>query len=271
MRIDGVRHRSSELVPGSELGIGGVTLVAESIHTIALRGFVGRIIGWGEALMAAIDHSLRTVRMATAHRAPLVLRGEGDLVPVARSLHHRALGPLSPFVVCDPRRRQGGASVRGAENYETGAAATHAATGGWLCIRSQRRPRDFAAVVDHVIDPNSRVQLVLCVQPWEQDAMSLAHAILVPSLATRQSELDKIVLEYAEDAIAALGTARTGFTQSDREWVRMHSATSLPDIEKATLRLVAIRESRNLSHAAHRLGMAPVSLTRWIGRRKLPI
>jgi len=45
----------------------------------------------------------------------------------------------------------------------------------------------------------------------------------------------------------------------------------LPDIEKATLRLVAIRESRNLSAAAARLGMAPVSLSRWIGRRKLPM
>jgi hypothetical protein len=45
----------------------------------------------------------------------------------------------------------------------------------------------------------------------------------------------------------------------------------LPDIEKATLRLVAIRESRNLSSAAARLGMAPVSLSRWIGRRKLPM
>jgi DNA-binding transcriptional LysR family regulator len=37
------------------------------------------------------------------------------------------------------------------------------------------------------------------------------------------------------------------------------------------LRLVAIRESRNLSNAAARLGMAPVSLSRWIGRRSLPM
>lgn len=33
--------------------------------------------------------------------------------------------------------------------------------------------------------------------------------------------------------------------------------------------LVAIREARNLSSAAARFGMAQVSLTRWIGRRKL--
>jgi hypothetical protein len=40
--------------------------------------------------------------------------------------------------------------------------------------------------------------------------------------------------------------------------------------EKATLRLVAIRASRNMSGAAERLGMAPVSLSRWLDRRKLP-
>ena len=44
----------------------------------------------------------------------------------------------------------------------------------------------------------------------------------------------------------------------------------LAEIEKATLRLVAIRSSRNVSAAAARLGMAPVSLSRWIGRRTLP-
>jgi len=35
------------------------------------------------------------------------------------------------------------------------------------------------------------------------------------------------------------------------------------------LRLVAIRASRNMSAAAERLGMAPVSLSRWLDRRKL--
>jgi len=75
------------------------------------------------------------------------------------------LGELDrPFIVCDPRRRQSRATVRSAENYETGMSAFTAATGG-----------------------------------------------------------------------------------------------------------VAIRASRNLSSAAAWLGMAPVSLSRWIGRRKLPM
>lgn len=47
-------------------------------------------------------------------------------------------------------------------------------------------------------------------------------------------------------------------------------AMAAAEIEKATRRVVALRVSRNLSQAAARLGMAPVSLWRWILRRKLP-
>jgi DNA-binding transcriptional LysR family regulator len=43
----------------------------------------------------------------------------------------------------------------------------------------------------------------------------------------------------------------------------------MSEIEKTTLRLVALRASRNMSNAAERLGMAPVSLSRWIDRRRL--
>jgi hypothetical protein len=50
--------------------------------------------------------------------------------------------------------------------------------------------------------------------------------------------------------------------------MRDHAAASLAEVEKATLRLVTLRTSRNMRHAAARLGMAPVSLFRWLGRRK---
>ena len=41
-------------------------------------------------------------------------------------------------------------------------------------------------------------------------------------------------------------------------------------IQEATLQLVALRASPSLSRAAERLGMAEVSLRRWIGGRELP-
>jgi hypothetical protein len=94
------------------------------------------------------------------------------------------------------------------------------------------------------------------------------QAALVPPLRERAGDLKRIVDEYARDAIAALRAPRAGFTNRDRAWILQHRASSLSEIEKATLRLVAIRASRSISAAAARLGMAPVSLLRWIGHRR---
>jgi hypothetical protein len=170
-----------------------------------------------------------------------------------------------------PRRRQTRETVRSPENYDAGMPAFAAAAGGSLCVRRLRLPKDFSSVVTAFRDPNSQVRLVICTQTPEELEEYLVVPITIPPLASRPDEIDQIITEYAEDAIRELGALRTGFLPADRDWVRMHSASSLPDIEKATLRLVAIRASRNLSTAAARLGMAPVSLSRWIGRRKLPM
>ena len=271
IRVNGRHCTEIALAPGDEIGIGGLTLIAESWRSVELRSFLARLLGWRSERFEVVDHALRSVRMATTRRTPLVLCGDGDLVPIARALHRRMLGVDRPFIVCDPRRRrQLRPTVRSAENYETGMPAFAAATGGSLCIRILRRPEDFHSVITHFRDPNSQVHLVLCAQTPEQYE-DIAVPITIPPLSTRTDEIDQIITEYAHDAIRGLGTLRTGFLPADRDWVRTHSALSLPDIEKATLRLVAIRESRNLSTAAARLGMAPVSLSRWIGRRKLPM
>lgn len=271
VRLDGARRTEIVLEPGAEIGIGGLTLIAESGRSVALRGFLSRTLGWRSDRIEVVDHALRSIRLAATRRVALVLCGDGDLVPMAHSIHRHALGPDRPFVVCDPRRREGNATVRSAENHKTGLGALAAATGGSLCIRSQRRPRDWSAVIAALRDPGSRVQLVVCAEAPEDCEPFLAPPITVPPLASRSDELDRIITEYSEDAIAELGTLRTSFVPADREWVRTYSSSSLPDIEKATLRLVAIRESRNLSSAAERLGMAPVSLSRWVGRRRLPM
>lgn len=103
-----------------------------------------------------------------------------------------------------------------------------------------------------------------------------AHPFLVrpaslhlPPLAGRAAELDRVIAEYTVDAVAELGALRASFTDRDHAWVRQYAAMSLAEIEKATLRIVALRTSRNLSRAAARLEMAPVSLASWIDRRTL--
>jgi hypothetical protein len=234
-----------------------------------LRSFCARILGWAND--PAVDHALRSLELAADHRAALVLLGETDLVPIARSLHRRVLGADRPFVVCDRRRRDGVnyESVRSPVNYGTGVAAYEAAVGGSLCVRSHRLPRDYSSVVA-LIRATSDVQIIVCSDRRDDTHpfLTLPVPIGVPSLAVRTDELPRIVDEYAIDAVAELGAQGEGFTAADRDWVLQNAPLTLAEIEKATLRLVAIRASHNMSNAAAQLGMAPVSLSRWIGRRK---
>jgi len=67
-----------------------------------LHGFVARLVGWTRA--KEIEQALVSIRLAVARSAHLVLRGAGDMVPIAYALHRRTLGTDKPFVVCDPRR-----------------------------------------------------------------------------------------------------------------------------------------------------------------------
>ncbi|MEO7729647.1 MAG: hypothetical protein ABIY55_01640 [Kofleriaceae bacterium] len=233
-----------------------------------LRGFLARLLGWTSD--RAIADALRSIEVASTQRAHLVLCGEGDLVPIAHALHRRTLGTDRPFVVCDPRRASVPASVRSPENHASGVEAVAAATGGSLCIRLRRLPHDFSSMAPQVRTAD-RLQYIVCSNEADVHPFLLVPApIHVPSLSTRAGELPRIVDEYGVDAIAALGAHETCFGDAARAWVLEHAASSLPEIEKATLRLVALRTSANMSSAAERLKMAPVSLSRWIGRRRMP-
>jgi hypothetical protein len=272
MWLDGVRRGEAVLEPGCELGLGGLVLIAESPRRIAVRGFLARLLGWTSTRdrnERSVDLALRALRLAVTRRAALALCGDGDLVPIARGLHRRTLGDR-PFVLCDPRRRPGVAP-----ELASGLAAFHAAAGGSVCVWARRLPRDFAELATALRDPASRVQLIVCGQrPVERSDLALAP-IEIPPLATRAAEIDRIVDEYADDAAAVLGIGpradRTRFSALDRAWVRAHSAASLAEIEKGTLRLVALRAAGNVARAAALIGIAHSSLGEWIGRRRLPM
>lgn len=272
LRQDGVRRDEFMIDPGVEIGIGSTILVAESPRSIELRSFCARILGWGGDNAGTVDHALRSIRLSASRRTALVLCGDFDLVPIAWALHRRTLGAARPFIVCDPRRGNTPASVRSPANCETGVAAFEAAIGGTLCVRRSSLPRDFASVVALLREPSAAVQLVI-----GADRRDARHAFLtvpapvhIPSLKARASELPRIVDEYARDAAAELSIRDVSFSETDRRWVLEHAATSLSEIEKATLRLVALKISTSATQAAARLGMAAVSLSRWVGRRKLP-
>ncbi|HEU4734998.1 MAG TPA: FHA domain-containing protein [Kofleriaceae bacterium] len=273
IRIDGVRRSEGGLDPGAELGIGGFLLIPESRRFIKLRSFVARLLGYAPEKLEAVDLALRSIRLAVTRRMTLVLCGPGDMVLVAHAIHRRALGDSRPFVVCDPRRREGQASVRSAGNVETGLAAIKRARGGSLCVWSQRLPPDFEEVRVALRDPTTRVQLIVCMQPWQRSRPpkpNLIDPIIVPPLHSRPDEIDRIISECAEEAAATLLTNLT-LTASDREWIVRHSAASVCEVEKGVRRILAIRQhDGDINTAARALGMARVSLERWFGRRRWP-
>jgi len=88
---------------------------------------------------------------------------------------------------------------------------------------------------------------------------------LVPSLATRKTELSRIVDEHMRDAIADLGANEEHVTAADRAWVLEDAPRPLGEIEKATRRIMALRTAKNLPRPADKLGMAPVSLESSLG------
>jgi FHA domain len=270
VHADGARRFEVRLEPGLELGIGSLTLVAESRRFIELRSFIARLLGWRAERTKIVDFALRSIRQSATRRLPLVLCGPGDLVAVANSIHRHAIGSPKPFVVCDPRRREGEASVRSAGNMETGIAAMQLALGGSLCVWSRRLPHDFAAVRLALHDPTTRVQLIVCAESRRHTKPYHVEPIVVPPLSSRSQEITRIVDEYADEAAAAMSAA-VHLTAADRDWILRNSTSSIAEIEKGTRRLLAIRQhDDNIAAAARALGMAPISLARWVGRRALP-
>ncbi|HEY4242509.1 MAG TPA: FHA domain-containing protein [Kofleriaceae bacterium] len=268
LRECGVRRAEIALAPGTEVAVGGLTLVAEGPRAISLRNFLRRLLGWDEARAPEVDLAVRAVRLATGGREALRLRGEGDLTAIAWQLHRRVLGEQRPFVVCDPRRREVAASARAPASRTTAAAALAIAGDGTVCAWEKRLPRD-AEALRAAIGRGGSARLVLCDREVEPNAPECA-VVALPVLATRAGELDRIIVEYAADAIVDLDAKLSSFTPADREWVKKHEAASLSEIDKAVRRLVALREDPNLARAATRLGMTRVALSEWASRRPLP-
>lgn len=269
IQLDGARRAEGVLQPGTELGIGGIVLVAESEQLIALRGFLSRLLGWSESNRPNVDRALRAVRLAAARRVPLLLSGDEELATLAQSLHIRTRGRYKPFVLCNHRRVTVEASVRSVANFKDARTALGAATGGSLCVLRHRMPCDMEEILEEMRVSMSRVQLILCA--WERSLgrleSFLSCPIVIPDLASRGDEIDRVIYEYAMDAMDELAIPRPTFTEEDHAWVRAHSASKLTEIEKGTRRIVACRASKNIAVAATRLGMASISLSRWFQRR----
>jgi hypothetical protein len=261
--LDGSRVPRLAVTAGAEIRIGSVTLVAESPKLIALRALLERLLGWADERREVVDQALFSLRVAATHREPLLICGEGNLVPIAKSLHQRALEGR-PFVVARPRTR-----------HAKGMDALAEAAGGTLCVWRREQPDDFDEVAAAVLGPYSRALLMVCAHapPKGNDVASRivtsVRSIILPPMSDRAPELRRIIDAYAADAVAELGGGWLG--PADWEWIERNAAGSLQLIGMATRRIIALHLcDESVTRAAKLLGIAHASLSDWLARRSLP-
>ncbi|HWU89282.1 MAG TPA: FHA domain-containing protein [Kofleriaceae bacterium] len=266
---DGAKLDKLVLVPGVEIGLGGgVTLVAESARSIALRNFLSRILGWSTACAEAVDLALRATRLAARRRAILVLCGH-DLVPLAEELHRLTLTSARPFVLCNPRRRTSETAGNPTRCASSGLAALEEAAAGTVCLWAKLLPSDLRDLLAALRRPGCQTQLVVCSESTRDAELFHAIPVVIPPVASRRDEIDRIVEEYAVESAASLGMGELRLDPTERAWIRRHLHT-LPDIQKATLRLAAIRQAGSISAGALRLGISHVAMLKWLRSHAYP-
>lgn len=268
--LDNGRRLAIGLSPGLEVGIGSLTLIAESERLIALRALLSRLLGWSEERRPIVDRALRSIRMAAMLESPLVVCGDGNLVDLACQIHRSAFGPDRPFIVCDPRRRRPVATSRSAESRTTLREAMQAARSGTICVWASRLPEDFEKYREQLADRAVRARLFVCYREPEQPPEPMPGIVRIPPLSERARELDMIMDAYAADVLTALGRGATesAITPHEREWLRHRRPSSIAELARAVERIVAIRELGSIERAAQWLGISRVALSRWLARRR---
>lgn len=256
---DRVRLTEFPLVPGVEIGVGDVTLIAESAQSRVVHRTLMRLLGEGAERSGDVDRALHTVLTCASGRGALTLYGSEDLGAVAQLLHRITL-PRWPFVRWE--RRTG----------EDPRAALAAAAGGTLCVSAHDLARTAELFAAGRRRSPARVQLIVlvaAVRPLRPVLAVVAEPVMVTPMAKRKHERAGIIDELAEEAAAALGIAASPLSEADRRTILRFDAQTLPALERATLRVVALRHWRYFARAARQLGISHASLIEWADARGL--
>ena len=259
IRQDGERRSSFALAAGVEIGIGGLKLVAESARSIELHALLARFLGWAPSRLSEVDRALQAVRDMANLRASLLLRGDGALLGVAQRIHQIALGPDR--------------AMSGLGTGEDGLTAMGRALNGTLFLEAERLPKDIREVVVGLRLPDAAVRLVVGANTAEGASRFAAllpsvATLVLPAVAEREHELDRILESYGADAATQLGSPSAGLRPHDLAWIRKGVKT-LADAEEVMLRVVAVRNF-GVSVGAERLGITHGALGRYLRRRKIP-
>lgn len=258
---DGELLRACVLRPGLEVHLGSLRLIAESMELIDLLSFLRRCLGRAAERQEYVDEALQSLRDWAGQRAELVVVGDGDLQPVVRRLHNLVIGGDVPFTWCKP-----------AEGTDAAAVVKAAAT-GTLCVDTRQRQEGAMAVVEHVHGTEyvARPQLVLCTaDPTSavtlKGGLERPAVIQVPPLASRASELEDILQEYAWEVAREQRLPRPAL--DDLEQLGRWTYGSLAEVEDDVLKLAMLR-TWGLRAGAARLGMSHGSLHSWMLHRGL--
>lgn len=242
VRVDGVRADRATLAGGTEIGLGRITLVVETPRTMRVRALLARLLGWDESRRVIVDRALRVARAFAAGTMPMVLVGHDDLPVIARMIHVAARGETRSFEVI--------------EDEEAPRLAITQQTDGTLCVR---RPTPNQAHLT-LSEPN---HVITCASESDQST-----AIRIPPIADRPDvEAERLVLEYAIDALVELNAKGDCFPPVDHDWVIAHVPATHGDLQTVTRRLVAIRALGGITAAADYLQISPSALSRWYSRR----
>lgn len=270
IHLDGVRTRQRRhlIRPGMEIRIGSLTFVAESAEVVRLRSYLQRILGWQPGTRVTIEHTRRAMLASAAHRGFLWFIGDDDLVAVARQLHLRTTAPGSPFVVCGGSRSKADTGVGITTIVSDVAEALTLAVRGTVCVRADDLPERHDALIGAARNPAGLIQLYVCARDGKAIPPQGAYPILVPPLARRGVEdLQRIIDEYALDAMREFAADASAFDAEERAWILEGDAGSFADLEMATSRVVACNAAGNVHLAALWLGLSHVGLGGWFDRR----
>ena len=277
--IDGEPHGRSFLKPGMRIGLGArFTLIAESARTIALQAALARMRGWSAELADSLDWTVQNLRLAPSGKAIFTLCGEGDLVMAAQELHRLTLGEQGPLVVCSTggrRRRPAGDGDDSDRDSDIGSSAklvprvssvrdaVALARGGTICLDNRRLPKDLATMFELLRASGSPTQVFVLGKYVRKTEVFTARPFVIPPLSARAGELDRLIAEYEAEASRRLGIGALELTAAQRARIRDRCKT-LSDLQKATLRLSALRRAGTLRGAAALLGMSTGSLAEWL-------
>jgi pSer/pThr/pTyr-binding forkhead associated (FHA) protein len=270
LAVDGIRRATVKLDPGSVVALGSVRLVAMSCRLMALREFLLRIMG--RDAEGQVDETLQDIRIARARRDPLVLRGPGNLVGLARQLVAILLEKGAPFALYDTYRdpvREG--DVRRAPNAASLRSAIEEAGGGALCVRGKQLPKGFTEqILELRMSPDAVPLVIVCDGgTMALDSVRMARPIEVPPCRQRPDrELESLIAACCTE-VAREWSIDASLSPEEHDWI-LANAETIAEVETCVRRLLARRSAGSTLGAAHRLGIAAVSLRRWFKRHPPP-